>query len=60
MCYVISSREEVDGKEVNLHEALRLCVGYGFPSVLICTPSLAFYEGEQYQGPPPRFILRKK
>lgn len=58
-CHVISSLDELDGKEVNLSEALRLCVGYGY-SVLICTPSLAYLEGEQYQGPPPRFMLRKK
>ncbi len=59
-CHVISYCEELDGKEVTLREALRLCVGYGYASVLICSPSLAYLEGEQYQGSPPRFILRKK
>jgi len=60
ICRVISFCEELDGKEMNLSEALRLSIGYGFPSVLICTPSLAYFEAEQLQGPPPRFILRKK
>lgn len=59
-CHVISFRDELDGKEVDLPEALRLCVGYGYPSVLICMPSLAYLETEQYKGPPPRFLLRKK
>jgi hypothetical protein len=60
MCHVISFVEELDGKEANLHKALRLCVGYGYPSILICAPSLAYFEDEQYKGSPPRFLLRKK
>jgi hypothetical protein len=60
MCHVISSDDELDGKEASLYEALRICVEDPRPSILICTPLLAYFQAEQYQGPPPRFLLRKK
>ncbi|MBV9926061.1 MAG: hypothetical protein JOZ96_13670 [Acidobacteria bacterium] len=60
-CQVISSNDDVDGKHVALEEAVAATLGFGFPSVLICAPeSLAFFEAEQVQGPPPRFLLLKK
>jgi len=59
-CHVISSNEAVDGKEILLGEAIQAVMGYGLPSILICAPdSLSYFEAEQVQGPPPRFLLVK-
>jgi hypothetical protein len=57
-CYVISSNPDVDGKDVPLDDAMRATMGFGFPSILICSPdSLAYFEAEQVKGPPPRYLL---
>jgi len=57
-CYVFSEWDEIDGKEMNLAEALAACVGYGMGTVLSCVPGrLAFYEAE---GPGHRFILKRR
>jgi hypothetical protein len=46
-CYVISSNNEVDGKELPLDDALRLVVGSGSGSFICCIPgTLAYFEGE--------------
>jgi hypothetical protein len=60
-CHVISSNGDVDGKQLTLEDAIRATLGFGFPSVLICDPdSLAYFEAEQVQGPPPRYLLVKR
>lgn len=46
ICFAISEIDSVDGKEVNLLEALRKVRGFG-SSILSCIPGkLAYYEGE--------------
>jgi hypothetical protein len=57
-CHVISSYDDVDGKQLPLEEAIQATLGRGFPSVLICVAdSLAYFEAEQVKGPPPRYLL---
>lgn len=59
--HVISSNDDVDGRELPLAEALRAVVGFGLPSIVICQADpLAYFEAEQVQGPPPRFLLVKQ
>ncbi len=59
-CYVLSYNTLIDGQYMNLDEALKMVVGYGMPSLVICTPlHLAYFEAEQINGAPPRFILRR-
>jgi hypothetical protein len=61
MCQVISSNDDVDGKQLSLKDAIQATLGFGFPSILICAPdSLAYFEAEQVQGPPPRYLLVKR
>ena len=56
-CYVISSNDKLDGREMNLGEALKEIVGFGFGSFISCIPGkLAYFEGE---GPSDRFICRR-
>ena len=46
-CYVISSNSEVDGKELQLDDALDLVVGRGCGTFVCCVPgALAYFEGE--------------
>jgi hypothetical protein len=60
-CHVISSNDEVDGKQLALKDAIEATLGFGFPSIIICAPdSLAYFEAEQVQGPPPRYLLVKR
>lgn len=60
-CHVISSNDDVDGKQIGLGDAIQATLGFGFPSILICAPdSLAYFEAEQVQGPPPRYLLVKR
>ena len=60
-CQVISCNQEVDGKRVALKDAITATQGFGLPSILICVPdSLAYFEGEQQNGAPPRFLLVKQ
>ena len=57
-CYVISSHDAVDGKQIPLGDAIHVVMGYGLPSIIICAPdSLAYIEAEQVQGSPPRYLL---
>lgn len=59
-CYAISYEEAIDGRWLPLAEALQAVVGLGLPSVLICRERhLAYFEAEQEQGPPPRFLLQR-
>ncbi|WP_066020162.1 MULTISPECIES: hypothetical protein [Clostridium] len=59
-CYVISYNKIVDGMCVKLDEALKNVVGYGMPSLVVCVPNkLAYFESEQLEGAPPRYILQK-
>jgi tetratricopeptide (TPR) repeat protein len=59
-CYVVSWNKEVDGKQLRLFDALERVVGFGMPSIISCVPGrLAYFEGEQEFGSPPRYILRR-
>lgn len=59
-CYVISYNKIVDGMHMKLDEALKIIVGFGMPSLVICIPNkLAYFEAEQINGAPPRYILEK-
>ena len=59
-CYSISFNKDIDGKYLPLKTALEKSVGYGLPSIIVCTPDkLAYFEAEQESGAPPRFILKK-
>jgi hypothetical protein len=58
--HVVSCNDSVDGKLLSLEEAIKAVLGYGLPSIIICAPdSLAYFEGEQEKGSPPRFLLVK-
>jgi hypothetical protein len=60
-CYAMSCNDTIDGKNMSLTSALEVAVGEGFPSLISCIPGkLAYLEGEQSLGPPPRFILKRK
>jgi hypothetical protein len=60
-CHVISFNDEVDGKDITLEDAIRATLGLGLPSILICDPaSLAYFEAEQVQGPPPKYLLSRQ
>lgn len=59
-CYVISWYEEIDGKHLSLRTALERAVGRGLPSLISCIPGeLAYFEAEQENGAPPRYILKR-
>ena len=59
-CYLISYDEEIDGMYLPFMEALERVVGLGMPSIISCiTGKLAYFEGEQEIGAPPRFILKR-
>lgn len=59
-CYVISSDSQIDGQSMPLIDALQRAVGFGMPSIISCIPDkLIYFEAEQEDGPPPRFILKK-
>jgi hypothetical protein len=59
-CYAISSAGGLDGRWLPLAEALRAAVGAGLPSILICREGrLGYFEAEQEQGPPPRFLIER-
>jgi hypothetical protein len=61
ICYAVSANGEIDGKTLQLSNALEKAVGFGLPTILICTPGkLAYFEAEQTAGPPPRYLLRKQ
>ena len=57
-CWVISTDDSLDAREMPLDEALAAIVGYGEGSLISCVASkLAFFEGE---GPEDRCILRRE
>ncbi|URZ05991.1 hypothetical protein [Clostridium felsineum] len=58
-CYVISYNKEIDGLYMKLDDALRNIVGFGMPSLVVCNipNKLAYFEAEQVNGAPPRYIL---
>ena len=57
MCYAISL-SPIDGQYLPLDIALETAVGHGMGSLISCIPGkLAYWEGEQCYGPPPRYIL---
>lgn len=59
-CYVISTIAELDGQHVRLAEALEKVVGFGLPSIVICLPGiLGYFEAEQENGSPPRYMLER-
>jgi hypothetical protein len=61
VCYAISANGEIDGETLQLSDALDKAVGFGLPTILICTPGkLAYFEAEQETGPPPRYLLRRQ
>lgn len=56
-CWVISTNDSLDAREMLLDEALAAIVGYGEGNLVSCLPGkLAFFEGE---GPEDRCILRR-
>lgn len=60
-CYVMSRMSDLDGKYVPLREAIKETVYDGMPFILSCIPGqLAYFEGEQSYGPPPRYILERR
>ena len=55
-CWLISEAERLDGKEMELGEALSEVVGYGMGTIISCIPGkLAFVETEDG-----RFILEER
>lgn len=60
-CYVMSDFSDLDGKYVALREAIDTMVYDGMPFIISCIPGqLAYFEGEQGYGPPPRYLLERK
>lgn len=57
-CYILSLMDECDGIFLSLNEALDRVVGNGLAAVVYCHNGIAYFEAEQSQGPPPRYILK--
>jgi hypothetical protein len=58
VCHLISEQSEVDGRDMDLLEALELVIGCGLGTVISCLPGeLAYYEGEM---PRDRYVLHRK
>jgi hypothetical protein len=56
-CYVLSENAEIDGRELELRQALDMVVGGGMGTFLSCVPGrLAYFEGEEPQS---RYLLRR-
>ena len=56
-CWVISTDDSLDAREMLLDEVLAAIVGYGEGNLVSCVPGkLAFFEGEV---PKDRYILRR-
>jgi hypothetical protein len=56
-CYVMSDDADLDGRDMDLREALERTVGQGGGTFLSCLPGqLAYYEGEE---PNERYILER-
>ncbi len=57
VCHVISELRELDGREMELREALDLIVGSNMATILSCLPGrLAYFEAE---GKRHRYILQQ-
>ncbi len=57
-CYVMSSSNRLDGREMPLADALRDVIGYQMGTLISCIPGqLAFYESEEIKI---RYILERK
>jgi hypothetical protein len=55
-CWVISEASALDGREMDLREALQRTIGYGMGTILSCVPGkLAYFEDEES-----RCILQRK
>ncbi|WP_044639858.1 hypothetical protein [Risungbinella massiliensis] len=60
LCYVMSLNTDIDGEYLPLNIALEETVFFGLASIVSCIPDkLAYFQAEQVQGPPPRFILKR-
>src|SRR5262245_62041045 len=54
-CYVLSERDDLDDRELELEDALDSIIGHGAGALLSCIPGrLAYFEGE---GPGDRCVL---
>ena len=54
-CYVTSSNEDIDAREMSLRAALEKTVGTGSGTIISCIPGkLAYFEGEEQNQ---RYIL---
>ncbi|MFT8318219.1 MAG: hypothetical protein ABF651_08135 [Sporolactobacillus sp.] len=61
MAYIMCNLSPLDGKYLPLKEAMREMVHKGEPLIISCIPGkLAYFEGEEGFGPPPRYILERK
>lgn len=59
-CFALSHCAEIDGRTLELSEALSKAVGYGLPSIISCLPGeLVYLETEQAAGPPDRYLLHR-
>ena len=59
-CFALSHCAEIDGRTLDLEEALSRAVGYGLPSIISALPGeLAYLETEQVSGPPDRYFLHR-
>jgi hypothetical protein len=57
-CHLMSSRSDLDGREMDLSEALAEVIGGGMGTFVSCVPGkLAYFEGEE---PKRRFICQRK
>jgi len=57
-CHLMSSRSDLDRREMDLSEALPEVIGGGMGTFVSCVPGkLAYFEGE---APKRRFICRRK
>jgi hypothetical protein len=57
LCHIISSGSELDGREMDLSEALPQVIGRGMGTFVSCVPGkLAYFEGEE---PKRRFICHR-
>ena len=58
LCYVMSSGDELDGREMDLSEALRDIIGRGVGALVSCIPGrLAYFESEEKNG---RYVCHRE
>lgn len=59
--YIMCNLSPFDGKYISLKKAVEEMVYKGEPLIISCIPGkLAYFEGEEGFGPPPRYILERK